>query len=289
MKLNISSKTALFGIIGYPVRHSLSPVIHTACFRKDGYDAVYLAFEVRAEKLKDAVKGISALGIKGVSVTVPHKSTCMKFLDEIEEGARRIGAVNTIINRDGRLHGYNTDYMGVKVAFERKGVNPRGMKCLMIGSGGAGRAVAFALLEMGIGALFISGIVEKEIRKLVRDIKRYYPGIPVEGFLRDEKREKEIAKDCEIIANSSPVGMEPRTEEIPLSPSIFRKGQILFDVVYTPPVTKFLREGKKRGCRVISGVEMFVYQAMEQYRLFTGLKASEETIRKILKEAIKKK
>lgn len=284
----ISSKTSLFGIIGYPVRHSLSPIIHTTCFQKDKFDGVYLAFEVQRENLKDAIKGMRALGIKGVSVTVPHKTDCMRFLDEIDEVALKIGAVNTIINRDGKLYGYNTDYIGVKEAFKRNGINPEGMTVLMIGSGGAGRAVAFALCEMGIRSIFITGIIKKEMKRLADDIKKNYKHVYVEWFMRNDKRELEIGRDCGIIANASPVGMEPETEKIPISTEVFRDGQILFDVVYTPPITEFLKEGKKRGLKCISGVDMFLYQAMEQYRLFTGRMASENTIRGILKKHIKK-
>jgi len=284
----ISSKTSLFGIIGYPVRHSLSPIIHTTCFQKDKFDGVYLAFEVQRENLKDAIKGMRALGIKGVSVTVPHKTDCMRFLDEIDEVALKIGAVNTIINIDGKLYGYNTDYIGVKEAFKRNGINPEGMTVLMIGSGGAGRAVAFALCEMGIRSIFITGIIKKEMKRLADDIKKNYKHVYVEWFMRNDKRELEIGRDCGIIANASPVGMEPETEKIPISTEVFRDGQILFDVVYTPPITEFLKEGKKRGLKCISGVDMFLYQAMEQYRLFTGRMASENTIRGILKKHIKK-
>ncbi len=284
--LSISSKTSLFGIIGCPVKHSLSPVIHTNCFYRDKVDAVYLAFEVKNKDLKDAIKGIKALRIKGVSVTVPHKSTCMKYLHEIDEMAKKIGAVNTIINRDGKLYGYNTDYIGVKEAFEKNGVNPEGKKALMIGSGGAGRAVTFALCEMGIGTIFIAGIIKNEMKKLKEDIEKHYPSVSVEWFMRDEKKEIEIGRDCEIIVNSSPIGMEPDTEKTPISQEVFKKGQVLFDVVYTPPITKFLREGKKRGLKCISGVDMFVYQAMAQYKLFTGIKTSERRIREILKKYI---
>jgi shikimate dehydrogenase len=287
-EINITSNTSLFGIIGYPVKHSLSPVIHTSCFQKKRFDAVYLAFEVKRENLRDAIKGIKALGIKGVSVTVPHKTDCMKHLDEIDEIARKIGAVNTIINRNGKLYGYNTDYTGVKEAFKKNGVNPKGMKVLMIGSGGAGRAVAFALCEMGISSIFITGIIKEEMKRLAEDIEKNYRLVSVEWFVRDEKKEMEIGRKCEIIVNASPVGMEPDVDKIPISLDIFRDGQVLFDVIYTPPMTKFLKEGKKRGLKCISGVDMFVYQAMEQFRLFTGMEASERTIRKILKEKIKK-
>lgn len=287
--IHISSRTSLFGIIGYPVRHSLSPVIHTSCFERDGVDAVYLAFEVKKEDLKDAIRGIRALGIKGVSVTVPHKTDCSRFLDEVDEIAQKIGAVNTIINQSGKLHGYNTDYIGVKVSFEKNGINPKGMKALMIGSGGAGRASAFALCEMGIGTIFITGIIKTEMKKLAEDIEKNYPLVSVEWFMREEKREMEIGKRCEIILNASPIGMEPKVDDIPVSPEIFREGQVLFDVIYTPVLTKFLKEGKKRGLKCVSGVEMFVYQAIEQYRLFTGHEADERVIRKVLKGAVKKK
>jgi len=287
-EITITSNTSLFGIIGCPVKHSLSPLIHTSCFQKKKVDAVYLAFEVKRENLKDAIKGIRALGIKGVSVTIPHKTDCMKYLDEIEEMAKKIGAVNTIINRNGKLYGYNTDYTGVKEAFKKNGVNPKGLKVLMIGSGGAGRAVAFALCEMGINSIFIAGIVKEEMKSLAEDIEKNYRLVSVEWFMREEKKEMEVGRKCEIIVNASPVGMKPDVEKIPISPDVFREGQVLFDVVYTPPTTRFIKEGKKRGLKCISGVDMFVYQAMEQFRLFTGIEASENLIRKILKEKIKK-
>lgn len=283
MRGYITSHTLLYGIIGYPVKHTLSPVIHNECFKKRKIDAVYLAFEVRPSDLKEAINGIKALGIRGLSVTIPHKKLCMKYLDEIDRIALGIGAVNTIINVGGKLYGYNTDYLGVMKSFEKRKVNVVNKRVLVIGSGGASRAVCFALAEMNIRELYITGIVNKEVKSLIRDIRERYSYIKVEGFTRDQNIEKEVSRTVDIIVNASPIGMHPNVKRLPLNPAFIDKRHVLFDVVYTPEWTYFLKVGREKGCRVISGVDMFVYQAIEQFKLFTDKSINEKLIREILK------
>lgn len=284
MGIDINSHTVLYGIIGYPVRHTLSPIIHNECFKRKKINAVYLAFEVTPSDLKRAIDGVRALGVKGLSVTIPHKKACMKYLDEIDKVALGIGAVNTIINIDGKLSGFNTDYLGVMRSFENKKFNVEGKGALVIGSGGASRAVCFALLEMKLNSLYITGIVDKEIKNLVRDIKNNYPHVYVEGFLRDDEKERAICERVDVIVNASPVGMHPDVDKVPINPSFIKDKHTLFDVVYTPQWTSFLKFGKRKGAKVISGVDMFVYQAVEQFKLFTGESVDEKFVRGIIQK-----
>ncbi len=283
--MKITSKTSVVGIIGHPVEHSLSPVIHNACFKALKLPYVYVAFDVT--DVENAVRGIRALGIRGVSVTIPHKISVIKYLDKVEGIAHKIGAVNTIINDGDKLIGYNTDAYGISAAFREAGVTLQGKRCLILGSGGAARAAAFVLCEAGAQSLAIASIENDQLNVLVNDLSKHYKH-EIKGINWTDESIKQSFESSEIIINATPVGMWPRTDESPVSHDLIQKRHTIFDVVYTPPETRFLRAAKKRGCLCISGVEMFVHQAAEQFRLFTGRDVSLQIIRKTLRENLKK-
>lgn len=283
----IDANTKLCALIGNPVGHSLSPALHNAAFREMGLNYAYLAFKV--EDLAKAVAGIRALGIKGVSVTIPHKVQVMEYLDEIDATAREIGAINTILNIDGRLQGYNTDSSGALQALTDAGIAFAGKKILILGSGGAARAVAFGLAaHSSIKLLTILGIIEDELKSLQGDLAKKGE-LAISAELLSQSVLEKVVSDADLVINCTPVGMHPEVDRSVIPLGLLQKGQVVFDVVYNPLKTKLLREAKEAGCRVISGVEMFVNQAATQFELWTGEKAPVKIMREVVEKALKRK
>jgi shikimate dehydrogenase len=254
----ISGATRVFGILGRPVAHSLSPAMHNAAFKALGVDAVYVAFPVA--DLRPAVAGLKGLNIGGVSVTIPFKEEIIPLLDELSPLAARIGAVNTVVNREGRLFGENTDWLGAVAALEEK-TPLEGAHVLILGAGGAARAIAF-------------GVRERGGRFAVTDV--------------DQARAKALARDCggqalapadlarcpaQILINATPVGLEPDVDGIPIDAALLERFPCVMDIVYRPLETRLLREARARGSLTIDGLAMLIHQAAAQFELFTGWSA----------------
>ena len=267
----IDAQTRLYGIIGSPVRHSLSPIIHNGAFRRMGLNAVYLAFEV--ESLEEAMRGIRGLGIRGVSVTLPFKTQVLPFLDEIEATARKIKAVNTLVNQDGKLVGYNTDWQGAIEALEDK-IDLMGKNILLLGAGGTARAIGFGLKEKGCH-VFVSNRTPEKAEELAKDLDFVYqPLSSMDG------------RKIDIIIIATSVGMIPHHSEIPLHPNLLKEGMIVMDVVYQPLKTKLLQAAEEIGCRTIGGVEMLARQAAGQFAIWTGIKPEIEEIKRELEQVL---
>ena len=269
--MKIDQHTALYGVIGNPVRHSLSPALHNAAFSATGFNAVYLAFETG--DIEECVKGIRALGIKGISVTIPFKTAVIPFLDKIDPLARRIGAVNTIVNNKGRLKGYNTDAIGALKALKNKTELP-GMTCLIIGAGGAARAIGFMLKEQDV-AVSIVNRSRKRGEALARSLG--CPFVPL-AEIRGAKGG--------ILVQTTPVGMYPHIDQCPVPEHILEQGMVVMDIVYIPAETRLLKSARNRGCVTIGGVAMFIHQGAEQFRLWTGFDPPVASMRHALKEAL---
>jgi shikimate dehydrogenase len=279
--IEINAQTKLCGLLGNPVDHSLSPAIHNAAFQKLGLNFVYLAF--RVENLAGAIQGIRSLGnLRGFSVTIPHKVAVIPFLDEVETTAKHIGSVNTIVVEDGKLTGYNTDASGALRALQNAGVSLKGRRVLMLGSGGAARAIAFALaMDKAIAGLTILGVDEKERRGLITDLKARTPLHVEEGPLSEDWLDRTI-KDSHILLHCTPIGMHPKVEESCVPASLLRSHLMVMDIVYNPRETKLLREAKQAGCLTIRGLEMFLNQAIGQFALWTGQAAPADVMRAVL-------
>jgi shikimate dehydrogenase len=283
--ITITTATKVCAVIGNPVAHSLSPALHNAAFRELGLDFVYVAF--RVEDLKGALTGMRALeNFRGMSVTIPHKIEAMEYLDEIAEADRSIGSINTIINDNGRLIGLGTDGPGALKALNDGRVDLDGKNVLMLGSGGAARAIAFTLaLKTGLANLAILDINENMLHELVTDLKSGTSAAIQCETLSDKSLAGKM-EQSDIIINCTPIGMHPK-EGVSLVPDgLFRPGQVVFDVVYTPLETKLLADARSRGLLTISGVEMFINQAVLQFREFTGLDAPVEVMRKVVMERL---
>ena len=268
------SSTGLYGIIGHPVAHSLSPVMHNSAFKATGLNNVYLAFDVT--DLEDAVKGIRALGIKGVSVTVPHKESVMKFLDEIDPVAKKIGAVNTIINRNGRLLGTNTDWIGAVKALEEGAGRLDTKKVLVLGAGGSARAVVAGLTERGARVLIANRTLEK-----AKDLAEQFDA---RWYSFDELPDVE----ANIVVNTTSVGMEPNQDTSLIPAELLPKYPIVMDIVYSPLKTKLLKEAEATGCKTITGLRMLLFQAVAQFELWTGMQVPAEVMERALYKTLKK-
>lgn len=279
--MDINAHTQFCGVIGNPVEHSLSPAIHNAAFQKLGLNFVYLAF--RVEVIGDAIKGLRALGnFRGASVTIPHKVAAVPFLDSIEPTARHIGAINTIVAAGGKLTGYNTDATGALRALREGGVALKGQRVVMLGSGGAARAIAFALgTEPGIEHLTILGIDEQERAALAQDL-RSKTGMTVQESPLDDGMLQKVLPDAHVLIHCTPIGMSQKVHETSVPSTLLHAGLTVMDIVYNPRDTRLLKDAKVAGCRVIPGLEMFLHQASAQFELWTNQAAPTDVMRAVL-------
>jgi len=279
--MEINAHTQFCGVIGNPVEHSLSPAIHNAAFQKLGLNFVYLAF--RVEAIGDAIKGLRALGnFRGASVTIPHKVSAVSFLDSVEPTAGHIGAINTIVATDGTLTGYNTDATGALRALREGAVVLKGRQVIMLGSGGAARAIAFALgTESGIDRLTILGIDDQERTALARDLQSK-TGMPVQALPLDERTLQRALPDAQVLIHCTPMGMSPKVHETSVPAVLLHAGLTVMDIVYNPRDTLLLKNARAAGCRTISGLEMFLHQAAAQFELWTNQAAPTDVMRSAL-------
>ena len=284
---SISPSTRICAVIGNPIAHSLSPAIHNAAIEELGLDFVYVAF--RVEDVKSALHGMKALeNFRGMSVTIPHKIEIMKYMNEIDPVDRSIGSINTVIHEDGKLKGFGTDGPGALQAMTDAGVDMKGKNILMLGSGGAARAISFNLARhTGLASLLLLDIDETMLNELTSDLKKGTDADISCTPLTDTALSKGM-ENADIIIHCTPIGMHPN-ENVSLIPKgLFRQDQVVFDVVYTPLETKLLSDAAAGGLKVISGVEMFIHQAVIQFERFTGAKAPVEVMRRVVMEHLSK-
>ncbi len=268
--MRADAKTQLCGIIGNPVEHSLSPAMHNAAFEQLGLNFAYLAF--RVEDVEGAIRGVRALGLRGLSVTVPHKVAVIPFLDAVDPVAQSIGAVNTVVNENGHLKGYNTDWTGFVRSLEAH-VPAAGRQVVLLGAGGAARAIAFGLREKGARLTILNRTEELEMaRTLAAEI-----GCPYGDLNRID-----VVTAADVVVNATSLGMAPLQDRTVIDAAYLRPEQTVIDIVYNPMETRFLREAKARGCRTVPGYEMLLLQGVAQFELWTGKTAPVELMRTIL-------
>jgi shikimate dehydrogenase len=266
-------ETRCCGIIGDPVEHSLSPAMHNAAFKELGLDFIYIAFRVKREELADAIKGVRALNIRGLNVTIPHKVAVIQFLDELDALAEKIGAVNTIVNDGGVLKGYNTDATGFLQALLVKEIAPQGKKVVILGAGGASRAISFVLAEQGASLVILNRRQELDWAvDLAGRISRAFP-TEVPALELNEKNLAAALVGADILVNATSVGMSPGSDETLVNPQLITPNLIVFDIVYHPARTRLLVEAEQAGARIINGVEMLLWQGALAFEKWTGLKA----------------
>ncbi|CAM3440430.1 shikimate dehydrogenase [Marinicrinis lubricantis] len=278
----IHSETKLFGVFGDPIKHSKSPIMLNRAFRETGYDGVYTALHVKADKLGDAVAGIRAMNFKGANVTIPHKVEVMQYLDEIDDAARFIGAVNTIVNDNGVWKGYNTDGIGyVRSLKEETGIQLSGKQIVVLGAGGAARGVLYALAQEKPARIVIANRTPSKAAELAEHLQAF---AEVEAVQMDEL--PHILKQADLLINHTPVGMHPNVEDIPIDPDLLTPSMIVSDLIYNPLKTKLLQEAEKRGCTTHGGLGMFIYQGAYAFEYWTGLPAPIKAMRETVLESL---
>ncbi|MEW6447061.1 MAG: shikimate dehydrogenase [Bacillota bacterium] len=282
--LRINGETRVTGIFGDPVAHTLSPAMHNSAFAALGLNFVYLPFHVTKDGLGAAIAAVRALGIAGVNITVPHKEDVLPYLDEISEDARIIGAVNTIVNRGGRLTGYNTDGSGFLRAIREEGFETRGADAVVLGAGGAARAVCVALGKAGVRRITIFNRTYRRASSLAEHVAKA-TGAEAEAFSWEELETSGAAaiRAAGIVAQTTSLGMHPQENEKPPVPGgIFHKGQLVVDLVYNPPQTGFLRAAAAGGAATQNGLAMLLHQGAAAFELWTGREAPVEIMRQAL-------
>lgn len=255
----------LLAVLGDPIEHSLSPIMHNDLLAHYMIDAHYHPFKVKKEDLPMAVKGLKAIGASGFNVTIPHKTAIMPLLDRIDELALKIGAVNTVVNEDGQFVGYNTDGPGFIRGLEQVIDSVENRKVLIIGAGGAARAIYFSLAQKGLKNIDIANRTVSKAQELIRECPYLVSSkaISLEEF-------KGHLMSYNLIIQTTQIGMYPRTNEQPLSLESLNKDAFVCDIIYNPFESQFLREARLNGCGTQNGIEMFVFQGALAFEKWTG-------------------
>jgi len=265
----MTGSTRVTAVFGYPVHHSLSPVMHNAAFGELGLDFVYVPCKVHPEGLGDAVRGIRALDMVGANLTIPHKEHVIKYLDRVSEEARIIGSVNTVVNRDGSLHGYSTDGIGFIKALECAGKSPKGSRAVILGAGGSARAIAYALLGLEARITILNRTHARAVE--LADVLNRFSGIEtVKAYALDSAEAGEAVRNADLLVNCTSVGMYPNVDEQPIPSNWLHKDVFVYDQIYNPLETKLLKAARGVGASAANGVGMLVFQGASAFELWTG-------------------
>ena len=282
----ITGKTQICALIGDPVGHTMSPAMHNAAFKKLGLDYVYIAFRVEPEHLSQAVDGLRALNVRGFNVTIPHKVAVIPLLDSLDPLAEKIGAVNTVVNDGGHLKGFNTDGEGFLRALAGRGVTPQGKNIVILGAGGASRAISYVLAQKNARLTILNRKLEldwaENIARLIKkDLKRE---VKV-GELTPRVLSPALEKS-DILVNATSVGMSPDSDKSPVPAGLLHRGLLVFDIVYNPIETRLLREARAAGAGVIGGVDMLAAQGALAFEKWTDRPAPVDLMRREAKKML---
>lgn len=282
----INGRTKIIGVIGHPIGHSLSPQMHNAAFEHSGLDYAYVPFPVDPSHLGEAIKGVRALGLCGINVTIPHKVAVLDYLDDLDPSAVYLRNVNTIVNRDGRLIGYNTDGIGILTSLTENGVDIKGRRVVCVGAGGVAQTIVLELLRAGCGRIDIvnRSIGKAEaLKQLAIDAgEDRVSAMPMHNGsgIAFSTEYIDAASKADIIIQTTSVGMYPHSAEAPAVPvSCLNPMQIVFELVYNPINTQLVTKAREIGCRIIDGVALFVNQGAAAFEIWTGQKAPIEVMR----------
>lgn len=278
-----STEIKNFGIIGWPVSHSLSPKMYRAAFKTSGFpNYAYIAMPIQIGRLMLAVDGLKSLDFRGINVTIPHKTNIIKYLDSLDTDARIIGAVNTVVNDGGMLTGYNTDVTGFLAALAEANFMPEDSNAVILGSGGAARAVLWGLCKRKANYVTIGARNVDKAKKLAEDFRQYGN---IEGYDWQSKEFHENMKSADILINATPLGMYPNVDEMPpVDLKLLPEGALVYDIIYTPAKTKLLATAEDLGFPILNGLSMLLLQGRESYRLFTGETPDTDIMLRILKQ-----
>ena len=280
--MKINGSTNIVGLIGHPVEHSFSPPMHNAAFKALGMDYAYVAFDVNPNDLKSAICGANALNIKGFNVTIPHKIEVMKYLSELDDVARLIGAVNTIDFKN--LKGYNTDGIGAIKAIEEV-TSVKDKNVVVAGAGGASRAISFYLAKYGVESLTILNRNVDKAQGLASDVL----GSDLIGKVNADSISEinDYLKDADILVDTTPLGMDPHIDDEPIAKAEnMHEDLVVFDAVYNPNETVLLKEAIKAGAKPVYGIKMLLYQGAESFKIWTGVDAPIDVMEKALRDTL---
>ncbi|WP_292474072.1 shikimate dehydrogenase [Methanosphaera sp.] len=281
----ITGKTKVVGVIGHPIEHSMSPPMHNNAFKELNMDYVYVAFHVLPENIEKLIESCKTLDIKGLNVTIPHKTSVIPFLDEIDPTAKKIGAVNTIQFKNGIAKGFNTDGIGAIKSIQEY-TTLEGKNVLIIGAGGASKAISFTLINKNINSLIIANRSKENACNLIENIKMQCDFEEISYI--DIKDSSDLIDDVDIIINTTPIGMYPKHEvEPPIKTDKINEKHIVMDVIYNPLETVLLKEARLNGATTINGTSMLINQGLESFEIFTGCKASYKSFEEALMEQLK--
>ncbi len=283
--MKVSGNTQIFGIMGCPVEHTMSPVMHNAAYEALGLHAVYVPFLVKPEDLGKATLSLRALNISGVNVTVPHKSGVIEFLDELDSSAKQIGAVNTIVLKNRKLIGYNTDGPGFIQSLRKDGhFDPSGKRVVILGAGGAASAAAMSLAQAGARRIVIANRTKARAEVLSKRVIKYYERETIPVALDEVRALYWLIRESDLLVNATSVGLS-KTETVKLNPNAFHPKLVVYDLFYKE--TAFLQQARKKGLKAIDGLGMLVSQGTRSFELFTGRKAPFRVMKNAAEQAIK--
>ena len=288
MKGSISGKTMICGIIGDPIEHTMSPIMHNAAFKILELDYVYVPFRVQSMELRKAIEGIRGLNLRGVNVTIPHKVAVMKLLDKIDPLAEKIGAVNTIVNDGGILTGYNTDDTGFLQTLHDRNLEVADKNVALLGAGGAARALGNILAQKRARLTILNrkqGLTRAE--ELAHRLSLSYKADVKAVELTDGNLKKAI-NGADLLVNATSLGMSPENDQTPVTADLLRANLMVFDIIYNPLPTRLLREAKAAGAKTIDGLEMLVRQGAAAFEIWTAKKPPVDVMRQSVLSLLQK-
>lgn len=285
MSKKTGSEIQLYGIFGYPLKHTLSPVMQEAAFRKLNIPAFYLPFEIKRNEISKLLRNKRKIILDGFNVTVPYKELMFKQVDKVSPEAKAVGAVNTVKVKNGKLHGFNTDIYGFSRSLKTDGkFNPKGKKAVVLGAGGAAKSVVYSLVKGGASAVSVGDLVAAKAKSLVQRFTKLRKACGLRTFLPEQDNVKNELADTDLFVNATPVGLK-KNDPLLVPKSAFPKKKIVvYDLIYNPETTKLLRTARACGHRTVNGLGMLLYQGAEAFRIWTG----KEAPARVMKEALKK-
>jgi len=283
--MNLSGHTKPFAVLGHPIGHTLSPVMHNASMKDLKFDGIYLALDVHPDRLMEVLPSMALMGFAGVNLTVPHKEIAFRGLEKLDESAQLLGAANTVEFTDDGMVGHNTDGYGFLKALEEAfGKTVEGDTVFLLGCGGAGRATALMAAKEGAKSLVLADIDAERVQKLEDEIKSLAPQVEIRQAL-EKTTQIEFCRECDLVVQASPVGMKKDDPSL-LPPEAFHKGQRAFDLIYMYPETAFLTTAREAGAEIANGLGMLLHQGARAFEIWTGTEPSVPAMRKALEEAV---
>ncbi len=283
--MNLSGHTKPFAVLGHPIGHTLSPVMHNASMQELGFDGIYLALDVHPDQLMEVLPSMAKMGFAGVNLTVPHKEIAFGGLDKLDESAKLLGAANTVQFTEDGMIGHNTDGYGfLKALDEAFGKTVKDDAVFVLGCGGAGRAVALMAAKEGAKSLVLADIDAERVQRLEDEIKSLAPEVSITQAL-DDSSKIELCRACDLVVQASPVGMKKGDPSL-LPPEAFRAGQRAFDLIYMYPETAILSTARQAGAQIANGLGMLLHQGARAFEIWTGVEPSVPAMRKALEEAV---